>query len=64
MKTYYAAAKNIIVFSNEFSDRYRPFAPAVLTETANDFFKIPQHAFFFGYIGFAVKVKEDKRQLL
>ncbi|GAB1544228.1 carbamoyltransferase [Scytonema sp. NUACC21] len=45
-------------------ESYRPFAPSVLVEAADEFFDLPQQTSSFGYMVFAVKVKEDKQQLL
>ncbi|MBW4671554.1 MAG: nodulation protein [Cyanomargarita calcarea GSE-NOS-MK-12-04C] len=43
---------------------YRPFAPSVIVEAADEIFELPQQASSFGYMTFAIKVKEDKRQFL
>jgi carbamoyltransferase len=43
---------------------YRPFAPSVILEAADEFFELAQQPCSFGYMVFTVKVKEDKRKLL
>jgi carbamoyltransferase len=43
---------------------YRPFAPSVLVEAANEFFQLPQPARSFGYMVFTVDVQEAQRERL
>ena len=45
-------------------ESYRPFAPSVIVEAADEFFELPQQASSFGYMTFTVKVKENKRDIL
>lgn len=45
-------------------EAYRPFAPSVLAEYANEYFDIPPYPRRFAYMNFAVPVRPDKRPLL
>ena len=43
---------------------YRPFAPSVIEEAVGDYFVVPEARATFDFMGFVIKVKEDKRELL
>ncbi|AAB91692.1 nodulation protein NolO; involved in carbamoylation of Nodulation factor (plasmid) [Sinorhizobium fredii NGR234] len=43
---------------------YRPFAPSVLEEDANEFFELPDSRQEFPFMNFVVPVRESKRNLL
>lgn len=43
---------------------YRPFAPSVRQERAGDYFELPAGATEFPFMTFALRVREDARQLL
>ncbi|HEV7398108.1 MAG TPA: carbamoyltransferase C-terminal domain-containing protein [Pyrinomonadaceae bacterium] len=45
-------------------EAYRPFAPAVLEENADEYFEIPIKDMRFPFMSFTLKVKPDKRALL
>lgn len=52
---------NIVIKNRE---SYRPFAPSVLSEYADEYYDIPGYPHRFAFMNFAVQVKEDKRSLL
>ncbi|WFU54572.1 carbamoyltransferase [Bradyrhizobium pachyrhizi] len=43
---------------------YRPFAPSVLEEDADEFFELPDGTRHFPFMNFVVRVRNDKRGLL
>lgn len=43
---------------------YRPFAPSVLEESADEFFELPNRETDFGFMTFVVRVREAKRSVL
>ncbi len=45
-------------------EAYRPFAPAVIDESAHEYFEIPKGTTSFRFMSFTVKVKPEKRELL
>jgi len=45
-------------------EAFRPFAPAVLEEYAEEFFDLPRHSTRFPFMTFVVRVREEKRGLL
>lgn len=59
-----AGNKDRINFMVKKREGYRPFAPAVLDESAGAFFDLPNRETDLSFMTFVVKVQEDKRQLL
>jgi carbamoyltransferase len=45
-------------------ESYRPFAPAVLEESADEYFEIPIRNMRFPFMSFTVRVRPEKRSLL
>jgi carbamoyltransferase len=45
-------------------EAYRPFAPAIMDQYAEEFFDLPYSQLRFPFMSFAVKVRPDKRELL
>src|SRR6185295_12939378 len=45
-------------------ESYRPFAPAVLDENADEYFEIPIRNMRFPFMSFTVRVRPEKRELL
>jgi len=45
-------------------ESYRPFAPSVLEESADEYFEIPIRNMRFPFMSFTVKVRPEKRELL
>jgi carbamoyltransferase len=43
---------------------YRPFAPSIIEEAVGDYFIVPPARATFDYMGFVIKVREDKQALL
>jgi carbamoyltransferase len=52
---------NIVIKNRE---AYRPFAPSILSEYADEYYDIPDYPQRFAFMNFAVRVKEDKRSML
>jgi len=59
-----AENKDIINSMVKKREAYRPFAPAVLEEYADEFFKLPRPGMFSPFMTFVVQVREEKRELL
>lgn len=59
-------AENMSIINQMVKKReaFRPFAPAVLEEYAEDYFEIPSKSKQFPFMTFVLKVREDKRKLL
>ena len=59
-------AENMSIINKMVKKResFRPFAPAVLEEYAQDYFEIPRKNMRFPFMTFVLKVREDKRKLL
>jgi carbamoyltransferase len=45
-------------------EAYRPFAPSVLQERLLDFFEVPETVLALPFMTFAIRVREDKHELL
>lgn len=45
-------------------EAFRPFAPSILEEYADEFFDLPQKSMAFPYMVFVVKARTDKRELM
>jgi carbamoyltransferase len=59
-----AENKDIINSMVKKREAYRPFAPAVLEEYADEFFKLPRPGMVSPFMTFVVQVREEKRELL
>jgi len=59
-----AENKDIINSMVKKREAYRPFAPAVLEEYADEFFKLPRPDMSSPFMTFVVQVREEKRELL
>lgn len=56
--------KDIINAMVKKREAYRPFAPSILEEYAEDYYDLPFKTRQFPYMIFVVKVKEDKQEIL
>jgi carbamoyltransferase len=59
-----AANKDRVNLMVKKREAYRPFAPSVLAEHADEYFELPAYPRRFGFMSFAVPVQPDKRDLL
>ncbi len=59
-----AKNKDIINKMVKKRESYRPFAPSVLSEYVDAYFKVPNSAQEFDYMNIVLSVKEDKREQL
>lgn len=59
-----AENKDIINSMVKKREAYRPFAPAVLEEYADEFFELPRGGMYSPFMTFVVRVREEKRELL
>ncbi|MGQ0592977.1 MAG: carbamoyltransferase family protein [Gammaproteobacteria bacterium] len=59
-----AENKDIINRMVKKREAFRPFAPAVLEEYAEEYFEIPREGMRFPFMTFVLKVREDKQTLL
>ncbi len=61
-----ADMKDIVNTKIKFREPYRPFAPSVLLEKANDFFELPEPAMHYParFMLYVVDVKEAKRDIV
>lgn len=59
-----AENKDIINRMVKKREAFRPFAPAVLEEYAQEYFEIPREGMRFPFMTFVLKVREDKQELL
>src|SRR5688572_21813287 len=59
-----AENKDIINSMVKKREAYRPFAPAVLEEYADEFFKLPRPGMYSPFMTFVVQVREEMRELL
>ena len=59
-----AENKDIINSMVKKREAYRPFAPAVLEEYADEFFELPRRGMCSPFMTFVVRVREEKRELL
>jgi carbamoyltransferase len=59
-----AENKDIINSMVKKREAYRPFAPAVLEEYADEFFKLPRPGMCSPFMTFVMQVREEKRELL
>lgn len=59
-----AENKDRINFMIKKREGYRPFAPSVLEESADQFFELPSRETDLGFMTFVVRVREEKRGLL
>ncbi|SFE22776.1 beta-1,4-N-acetylglucosamine oligosaccharide 3-O-carbamoyltransferase NolO [Paenibacillus algorifonticola] len=59
-----AENKSIINAMVKKREGYRPFAPSILEEYADDYYVLPQTKAPYSYMNFVLKTREDKQELL